>query len=138
MVKQAGFPPGVVNVVTGDYRCGQALLTSGRIDKVSFTGSPGVGRQIAAEAGRSLVPVTLELGGKSPNIIFNDANLDRAVVGALAGIFGATGQTCVAGSRLLVQSGVYKEVASRLTERAAKNQIGEPAGFVDRDGHGSE
>jgi aldehyde dehydrogenase (NAD+) len=126
LVRQAGFPPGVVNVVTGDYRTGQALLTSGRIDKVSFTGSPAVGRQIAAEAGKALVPVTLELGGKSPNIIFDDANLGRAVVGALAGIFGATGQTCVAGSRLLVQRPVYAEVAARLAERAEKIKLGNP------------
>jgi (Z)-2-((N-methylformamido)methylene)-5-hydroxybutyrolactone dehydrogenase len=106
-IKEAGFPPGVVNVVTGDYRVGQALLTSGRVDRVSFTGSPAVGRQIASDAGKALIPVTLELGGKSPNIIFDDADLDRAVVGALAGIFAATGQTCIAGSRLLVQRGVY-------------------------------
>jgi aldehyde dehydrogenase (NAD+) len=126
LIKEAGFPPGVVNIVTGDHRTGQALLTSGRVDKVSFTGSPHVGRQIAADAGRALVPVTLELGGKSPNIIFNDANLDRAVVGALAGIFGATGQTCVAGSRLLVQRAVYHEVAARLVERARQIKLGNP------------
>jgi len=126
LIKDAGFPPGVVNVVTGDYRTGQALFTSGRIDKVSFTGSPNVGRQIAAEAGRALIPVTLELGGKSPNIIFEDANLDRAVVGALAGIFGATGQTCVAGSRLLVQRSVYKDVAARLVARAQQIKLGDP------------
>ncbi|MCE7795563.1 aldehyde dehydrogenase family protein [Sphingobium sufflavum] len=71
------------------------------MDKVSFTGSPAVGREIAAMAGPNLGPVTLELGGKSPNIIYADADLDRAVVGALAGIFGATGQTCIAGSRLV-------------------------------------
>ena len=126
LIKQAGFPPGVVNVVTGDYRTRQALLTSGRVDKVSFTGSPAVGRQIAADAGRALIPVTLELGGKSPNIIFEDANLDRAVVGALAGIFGATGQTCVAGSRLLVQRSVYAEVATRLAARAQAIKLGNP------------
>jgi (Z)-2-((N-methylformamido)methylene)-5-hydroxybutyrolactone dehydrogenase len=126
LIKEAGFPPGVVNVVTGDYRTGQTLLTSGRVDKVSFTGSPGVGRQIASDAGRALIPVTLELGGKSPNIIFEDANLDRAVVGALAGIFGATGQTCVAGSRLLVQRSVYAQVASRLAERARAIKLGNP------------
>ncbi|PVE24879.1 carnitine dehydratase [Microvirga sp. KLBC 81] len=125
-IKEAGFPPGVVNVVTGDYRAGQALLTSGRVDRVSFTGSPAVGRQIASDAGRALVPVTLELGGKSPNIIFDDAELDRAVVGALAGIFAATGQTCIAGSRLLVQRGVYKQVSERLVERARKIKLGNP------------
>ncbi len=125
-VKQAGFPAGVVNVVTGDYRTGQALTTSGRVDKVSFTGSPGVGRQIAADAGKLLLPVTLELGGKSPNMIFEDANIDQAVVGALAGIFAATGQTCIAGSRLLVQRSVHDEVAARLVERAKKIKLGNP------------
>jgi aldehyde dehydrogenase (NAD+) len=125
-IKEAGFPPGVVNVVTGDYRTGQALLTSGRVDRISFTGSPAVGRQIAADAGKALVPVTLELGGKSPNMIFEDADLDKAVVGALAGIFAATGQTCIAGSRLLVQRKVHDEVASRLVERAQKIRLGNP------------
>jgi len=126
LVRDAGFPPGVVNVVTGDYRTGQALLTSGRVDRVGFTGSPTVGRQIAADAGRALVPVTLELGGKSPNMIFDDADLDRAVVGALAGIFGATGQTCIAGSRLLVQRSIHDQVVSRLVERAARIKLGNP------------
>lgn len=125
-VKEAGFPPGVVNIVTGDYRAGQALLTSGRVDRISFTGSPGVGRQIAADAGKALVPVTLELGGKSPNIIFDDADLDKAIVGALAGIFAATGQTCIAGSRLLVQRGVHDSVAERIVERAKKIKLGNP------------
>ena len=93
---------------------------------MSFTGSPGVGRQIAADAGKALVPVTLELGGKSPNIIFEDADLDKAVVGALAGIFAATGQTCIAGSRLLVQRGVHDHVAERIVERAKKIRLGNP------------
>jgi aldehyde dehydrogenase (NAD+) len=125
-IKEAGFPPGVVNVVTGDHRVGKALLTSGQIDRVSFTGSPGVGREIAAAAGRALIPVTLELGGKSPNIIFDDADLGAAVVGALAGIFAATGQTCIAGSRLLVQRKVHDEVTARLVERAQKIRLGNP------------
>ena len=126
-VEEAGFPPGVVNIVTGDARVGKALLSSGRVDRVSFTGSPAVGRMIAADAGRQLVPVTLELGGKSPNIIFEDANLDQAIVGALAGIFAATGQTCIAGSRLLVQRPVYKQVADALVERAGRIRMGNPA-----------
>lgn len=125
-VEQAGFPPGVVNVVTGDARVGKALLTSGRIDRISFTGSPAVGREIAANAGRLLVPSTLELGGKSPNMIFADADLKKAIVGALAGIFAATGQTCIAGSRLLVQRPVYDEVVSTLVERAQKIRLGDP------------
>jgi len=125
-VREAGFAPGVVNVVTGDYRVGEALLRAGRVDRVSFTGSPAIGAKIASDAGARLVPVTLELGGKSPNIIFNDADLERAVPGALVGIFSATGQTCIAGSRLLVQRGVYDEVVARLAERAVLIRLGDP------------
>jgi len=125
-VEAAGFPPGVFNVVTGDARVGKALLSSGRIDRVSFTGSPAVGREIAAAAGRALVPSTLELGGKSPNMIFEDADLKKAIVGALAGIFAATGQTCIAGSRLLVQRPVYKQVVEALVDRASRIKLGDP------------
>lgn len=128
-VEKAGFPKGVVNVVTGDYRVGKALMNSGRVDRISFTGSPSVGREIAAQAGRLLVPVTLELGGKSPNIIFDDADLEKAVVGALAGIFAATGQTCIAGSRLLVQKPVYEKVLEMLAGRARKIVLGDPTDF---------
>lgn len=126
LVEKAGFPPGVVNVVTGDGTVGKALVADSGIDKISFTGSPGVGRQIAAMAGQNLRPVTLELGGKSPNIIFADADLDKAVVGALAGIFAASGQTCIAGSRLLVQRPVYQQVVERLAARAEKIVLGDP------------
>jgi acyl-CoA reductase-like NAD-dependent aldehyde dehydrogenase len=126
LVEEAGFPPGVFNVVTGGAECGRALVDAQGVSKVSFTGSPGVAREIAASAGRRLVPVTLELGGKSPNIIFDDADLKKAVVGALAGIFGATGQTCVAGSRLLVQRKVYDEVVRGVAVRAAAIRMGNP------------
>ncbi|HEX2889464.1 aldehyde dehydrogenase family protein, partial [Vineibacter terrae] len=126
LVEQAGFPPGVVNIVTGDARVGRALVAGGGLDKVSFTGSPNAGREIAATAGRNLTPVTLELGGKSPNIVFADADMDKAVVGALAGIFAATGQTCIAGSRLLVQRPVYDQMVARLAERAQKIVMGDP------------
>lgn len=126
LIEQAGFPPGVVNVVTGDYRVGKALLNSGRVDHVTFTGSPGVGREISAAAGRLLVPVTMELGGKSPNIIFDDADIKKATVGALAGIFGGTGQSCIAGSRLLVQRKVYAEVSETLIARARLIKMGNP------------
>jgi aldehyde dehydrogenase (NAD+) len=126
LIEQAGFPPGVVNVVTGDARVGKALFENGRIDRVSFTGSPAVGREISATAGRLLVPVTMELGGKSPNIIFEDADLGKAVVGALAGIFGGTGQSCIAGSRLLVQRKVYHHVADALVARAKVVKMGNP------------
>ncbi len=126
LAEQAGFPPGVINVVTGAAEVGKALVGSKNVDKISFTGSPAVGRLIASAAGSNLRPVSLELGGKSPNIIFADANLDRAIVGALAGIYGATGQTCIAGSRLLVQRPVYDEVVARLAERAQQIVMGDP------------
>jgi aldehyde dehydrogenase (NAD+) len=126
LVEKAGFPAGVINVVTGEARVGKALVGSAGVDKVSFTGSPAVGREIAAMAGRNLRPVTLELGGKSPNIVFADADIEKAIVGALAGIFGATGQTCIAGSRLLVQRAVYDQMIERLAARAQKIILGDP------------
>lgn len=126
LMEEAGLPAGVFNVVTGAAEVGQALVGHPGIDKVSFTGSAAVGREIAAAAGRNLRPVTLELGGKSPNIIFEDADIDRAVVGALAGIFGATGQTCIAGSRLLVQRSVYDQVVEALAQRAGQIVMGDP------------
>ena len=126
LMEEAGFPKGVFNVVTGDYRVGQALIQHGGFGKISFTGSGKGGREIAAAAGRTLTPVILELGGKSPNIIFDDADIPKATVGALAGIFAATGQTCIAGSRLLVQRPVYKQVVDALVERAAKIKLGDP------------
>lgn len=127
LVEQAGFPPGVFNVVTGDGAVGQALVCDPRLAKISFTGSGAVGRKIAAKAGEMLTPVILELGGKSPNIIFDDADLKNATAGALAGIFGATGQTCIAGSRLLVQRGVYDKVVEELGRRAQMIRLGDPS-----------
>ena len=126
LCEKAGFPPGVVQVVTGAGDVGAALTGSTGIDKISFTGSPGVGRMIASTAGANLKPVCLELGGKSPNIVFDDADFDRALVGALAGIFGATGQTCIAGSRLLVQRGIYERMVAGLAARAARIVMGDP------------
>ncbi|WP_245475811.1 aldehyde dehydrogenase [Mesorhizobium sp. M7A.F.Ca.US.006.01.1.1] len=125
-IEQAGFPPGVFNVVTGDARTGQALASAEGLDKISFTGSGVAGRAIASAAGHTLTPVILELGGKSPNIIFADADLNKAIVGAFAGIFSATGQTCVAGSRLLVQRPIYEQVVSGLAARAGKVRLGNP------------
>lgn len=126
LCEKAGFPAGVVQVLTGAGDVGAALTGSTRVDKISFTGSPGVGRIIAAKAGANLKPVTMELGGKSPNIVFDDADFDRALIGALAGIFGATGQTCIAGSRLLVQRGVYDRMVEGLARRAAQIRMGDP------------
>ena len=124
--EKAGFPAGVVQVVTGAGEVGAALTSHKGVDKISFTGSPGVGRKIAAVAGENLKPVTMELGGKSPNIVFDDCDFDRALIGALAGIFGATGQTCIAGSRLLVQRGVYERMVDGLAQRAAQIRMGDP------------
>lgn len=126
MVDKAGFPPGVVNVVTGEAETGKALTGHPGVDKISFTGSPAVGRHIASAAGANLKPLTMELGGKSPNIIFDDADFDRALIGALAGIFGATGQTCIAGSRLLVQRGIYDRMVEGLAIRAGQIRMGDP------------
>ncbi len=126
LLAEGGLPPGVVNVVTGGGETGAALVRHADIAKVSFTGSPAVGRKIAAMAGEMLKPVTLELGGKSPNIVFDDADPEAATIGALAGIFGATGQTCVAGSRLLVQRGLYDEITQRLADRARAIRLGDP------------
>lgn len=126
LLQEGGLPDGVVNVVTGGAEVGAAMVVHPDIAKISFTGSPAVGRKIAAAAGAQLKPVTLELGGKSPNIIFNDADPAAATIGALAGIFGATGQTCVAGSRLLVQSGLYEEIINRLVERTKTIRLGDP------------
>src|SRR5690606_13523134 len=90
------------------------------------TGSGHVGRKIASMAGAQLVPVILELGGKSPNIVFEDADIEKAAVGALAGIFAATGQTCIAGSRLLVQRPVYETLLNKIAGRAARIKLGDP------------
>lgn len=126
LMKQAGFPNGVFNVVTGDYKVGEYLTTNSKIDKISFTGGPSTGKIISQNASKNLTPLTLELGGKSPNIIFDDANIENATVGAIAGIYGASGQTCIAGSRLLVQRGVYDEVIEKLIDHIKKIKLGDP------------
>ena len=123
----AGFPPGVLNVVPGFGKtAGAALVNHPDVDKITFTGSPGVGRQILRDAAGNLKRVTLELGGKSANIIFPDAGLDAAVKAAAAGIFFNSGQVCSAGSRILVHEDVYDEVVERLAERAKAMQLGDP------------
>lgn len=123
---EVGFPPGVINVVTGAGDVGNRLTQHPDIAKISFTGGGPTGRRIAANAAERLIPATLELGGKSPNIVFEDADLDRAIVGAVAGIFGAAGQTCVAGSRLLVQRSVYERVLDEVAARAGRIRLGDP------------
>src|SRR5450631_1449886 len=123
----AGLPPGVLNVVCGKGSVvGEALVRHPGVDKVTFTGSPKVGRGIMQGAASNFKKVTLELGGKSANLIFADANLDRAVRAASSGIFFNAGQVCSAGSRVLVQQSVYDEVVSRLAARAQAIRVGDP------------
>ena len=126
LFEQAGFPAGVVNIVTGLGDAGAALVDHPDVSKVAFTGSTSVGKSIAAKAGERLVGVSLELGGKSPNIVFEDADISGAVNGLLAGIFAASGQTCIAGSRALIQSSIYDEVVKLLVERTRKIIVGDP------------
>src|SRR5579864_4178797 len=121
---EAGLPPGVLNILTGDGETGAALVDHPGIDKVAFTGSTEVGRQIGEKAGRSLKRVTLELGGKSPNIILPDADLEAAIAGSFMGIYFNTGQACNAGSRLFVHRDQFDEVVSALAERAGKSRVG--------------
>ncbi|MEO6956969.1 MAG: aldehyde dehydrogenase [Antricoccus sp.] len=125
LIAEAGFPPGVINIVTG-VEAGVTLTKIPGLGRISFTGSVPTGQAIAATAARNLVPVTLELGGKSPNIVFDDADLDQALIGALAGIFAAGGQTCIAGSRLLVQDRFYDAVVERIGQRADRIRLGDP------------
>ncbi|HSZ94909.1 MAG TPA: aldehyde dehydrogenase family protein, partial [Bradyrhizobium sp.] len=128
---EAGIPPGVFNIVTGPGRIvGDALVNHPDVDKVTFTGSPGVGRGIMKGAASNFKRVSLELGGKSANVIFDDANLDAAARAAAAGIFFNAGQVCSAGSRVLVQEGAYDEVVERLATRAKSLRMGD---LLDRN-----
>jgi aldehyde dehydrogenase (NAD+) len=125
---EAGVPPGVLNIVTGKGSVvGEGLVQHPDVDKVTFTGSPGVGRGIMRGAASNFKRVTLELGGKSANLIFDDANVDAAVRAAASGIFFNTGQVCSAGSRILAQRKVYDEVVDKLVKRAKSMRVGNPA-----------
>jgi acyl-CoA reductase-like NAD-dependent aldehyde dehydrogenase len=127
LFEQAGFPPGVFNVVTGLSRdVGAALAGHPGVDKVAFTGSTATGRAVAHAAADNLNRVTLELGGKSPQIVFPDADLTAAANGLVAGVFAATGQTCMAGSRLIVHESVHDELVSLIADRAAAIRLGDP------------
>jgi acyl-CoA reductase-like NAD-dependent aldehyde dehydrogenase len=121
---EAGLPEGVLNVITGDGETGAALVDHADVDKIAFTGSTAVGREIGAKAGRALKRVTLELGGKSPNIILPDADLEVAVKGAYQAIYYNTGQSCNAGSRLFVHSDQYDDVVAALVEAAGAARMG--------------
>jgi len=127
LIQEAGFPEGVVNVVPGyGETAGASLAAHPGIDKIAFTGSTEVGKLIAKTAAENLTKVSLELGGKAPNIVFADSNLDQAVAGAMMGIFYNQGQVCCAGSRLFVEEKVKDEFITKLTERAERIAVGDP------------
>lgn len=127
LVSKAGFPDGVFNVVTGlGSEAGSALVEHPDVAKISFTGSDATGAMIYSQAARTLKRVSLELGGKSPNIVFADCDLDAAASGVISGIFAATGQTCIAGSRLLVQSSIRDAFVSKLVELGRSAKKGDP------------
>ena len=124
---EAGFPGGVINVVTGfGHEAGAALTSHPGIAKIAFTGSESGGQRINEAAAPDFKHVALELGGKSPNIVFDDSDLEAAVVGAIAGIFAASGQTCIAGSRLLLQRPIHDRFVEALVKIAAEARIGDP------------
>jgi acyl-CoA reductase-like NAD-dependent aldehyde dehydrogenase len=127
LVEAAGFPPGVVNVLTGyGAEVGEALISHPEVDHIAFTGGTEAGRRIAVTAAQRLKRVSLELGGKSPNIVFDDADLDQAVRGAASAIFVTSGQFCTAGSRLLVQASIHEEFIDRLSAMIAGLRFGHP------------
>jgi aldehyde dehydrogenase (NAD+) len=126
LAHEVGFPAGVFNVITGLGPAGKALVEHPLVAKVSLTGGVDAGRAVGVAAAERFTPVTLELGGKSANIVFEDAQLDAAEAGVLAGIFGAAGQTCVAGSRAFVHESIYDELVERVVARARTIKIGDP------------
>lgn len=124
---EAGFPPGVFNVVTGfGGEVGTPLVEHPLVAKISFTGSDATGRLINEKAGKLLKHTAMELGGKSPNIVFEEADLEQAAFGAISGIFAATGQTCIAGSRLLVQESIHDALVEKLLALARTARMGDP------------
>ena len=127
LIAEAGIPPGVVNIVTGGPACGRALTSHPLVARVSFTGGPDAARHVIDNTKANLAPVSLELGGKSPFVVFDDANIESAVNGSVAGIFGASGQSCVAGSRLYLQRGIADEFLERMVAVARGIVIGDPS-----------
>tara|TARA_A100001015_G_scaffold215591_1_gene242114 strand:- start:46 stop:1527 length:1482 start_codon:yes stop_codon:yes gene_type:complete len=127
LIEETGIPKGVVNVITGfGDPCGKALTSHNLVEKIAFTGGPETARHIIKNSSENLSEVSLELGGKSPVAVFDDANQESAINGITAGIFGATGQSCIAGSRLYIQQGIYNEFLDKLVKRAEKIKIGAP------------
>ncbi len=128
VVHEAGFPPGVVNIITGTgAECGLALTTHPLVSRIAFTGGPETARHIVRNSAANLAATTLELGGKSPVLVFEDADLENVCNAVIAGIFAASGQSCVAGSRLLVQRPLLAPLLGRLKARAEKIIIGDPS-----------
>lgn len=126
-IDEVGFPDGVLNVVTGTgSEVGEALIRHELVNEVSLTGGTETGAHVAKAAAENLTPTTMELGGKSPNIVFPDADLDAAVEGALTGIFSAAGQSCAAGSRLLLHEDIHNDIVDRLVKRAEDIRLGDP------------
>ena len=127
LIEKTGIPKGVVNIITGfGDPCGKALTTHNLVEKIAFTGGPETARHIIKNSSENLSEVSLELGGKSPVAVFEDADQDNAINGITAGIFGASGQSCIAGSRLYIQKGIYNEFLDKLAKRAEKIKIGAP------------
>jgi aldehyde dehydrogenase (NAD+)/betaine-aldehyde dehydrogenase len=127
LVDHAGFPPGVVNIITGmGQSCGKALTSHPLVSRIAFTGGPSTAKEIVANSANNLAVVSLELGGKSPVIVFEDADLESAANAIVSGIFAATGQSCVAGSRLLVHENVHKQLMEILVGKAKRIKIGDP------------
>ena len=127
LIEKTGIPKGVVNVITGfGDPCGKALTTHNLVEKIAFTGGPETARHIIKNSSENLSEVSLELGGKSPVAVFEDADQDNAINGITAGIFGASGQSCIAGSRLYIQKGIYNKFLDKLAKRAEKIKIGAP------------
>ncbi|MDA9724029.1 aldehyde dehydrogenase [Candidatus Pelagibacter sp.] len=127
LIQETGIPKGVVNVISGfGEPCGKALTSHNLVEKIAFTGGPETARHIIRNSAENLSEVSLELGGKSPVAVFNDANQENAINGITAGIFGASGQSCIAGSRLYLQEEIYDEFLDKLSRRAEKIKIGAP------------
>jgi len=124
--RQAGLPPGVVNIITGDGRTGAAIVRHPGIDKIAFTGSTGVGKEIQRTIAGTGKRLTLELGGKAANIVFDDCALDQAIEGIINGIYFNQGEVCCAGSRLLVQESIYEQTISKLKRRLETLRVGDP------------
>ena len=126
LCEEAGLPPGVVNIITGDGRTGEALVAHPDVDKIAFTGSTEVGRIIRTATAGSGKKLSLELGGKSPFIVFHDADLDSVVEGVVDAIWFNQGQVCCAGSRILVQEGVAERLVAKLKARMETLRVGDP------------